>query len=206
MSSKSDQFEYESESDYESETDSQISLTKDPRMLLQAQIFDEAEKGSKKKIVKRADNINEEIPVDTPQAVEVAAEPPKKVKKPMKEGDKRKTSSAKNLERARATRMANIAAQKAAAAQVCEVETSSSEEDEETELVLKKKKKPMIVSRKDEIEKLKLEIEKGKLEKEKLEMQLKSKRRSRTVVVERETKPKKETSVHTEALKKKFLI
>jgi hypothetical protein len=96
--------------------------------------------------------------------------------------EKKKAACAINLAKAREDRLQRIQAQKEAAANQFEIE--SSEEDEETELVLSKKKKPALVS------KMEAEVMKLQLQMEKIELQLKqkAKKQPRVIVVKQEDK------------------
>ena len=94
--------------------------------------------------------------------------------------DKKKAACAANLAKAREERLQRIQAEKEAAANQFEVESSS--EDEETELVLSKKKKPALVTKMEaDIMKLQLQIEKMDLQ-----LKQKAKKQPRVIVVKRE--------------------
>ena len=86
-----------------------------------------------------------------------------KVKKPLKDDDKRKVSSAANLAKAREARMAKIAAQREAAKNHFELESSSDEEAEGTELVLSKGKKKVVTESDVKMRELELKLEKANL-------------------------------------------
>ena len=97
--------------------------------------------------------------------------------------DKKKAACAANLAKAREERLQRIQAEKEAAANQYEVESSS--EDEETELVLSKKKKPALVTKMEaDIMKLQLQIEKMDLQ-----LKQKAKKQPRVIVVKREEAP-----------------
>ena len=94
--------------------------------------------------------------------------------------DKKKAACAANLAKAREERLQRIQAEKEAAANQFEVESSS--EDEETELVLSRKKKPALVTKMEaDIMKLQLQIEKMDLQ-----LKQKAKKQPRVIVVKRE--------------------
>ena len=110
---------------------------------------------------------------------EVAVEPPrtKTGRKKTPITDKKKAACAANLAKAREERLQRIQAEKEAAANQYEVESSS--EDEETELVLSKKKKPALVTKMEaDIMKLQLQIEKMDLQ-----LKQKAKKQPRVIVV-----------------------
>ena len=91
--------------------------------------------------------------------------------------DKKKAACAANLAKAREERLQRIQAEKEAAANQYEVESSS--EDEETELVLSRKKKPALVTKMEaDIMKLQLQIEKMDLQ-----LKQKAKKQPRVIVV-----------------------
>lgn len=183
MSVNTEEYEYESVSDYESEdecVEEHSSSSGAPKL---------------KEIQKKEPN----------KEAEVTPDPPKKVKKPMRDDDKRKNTSAKNLEKARQVRLERIRAQKEAAAAVVQLETSSDEEEQETELVVKKQRKPAIVSRKDEIERLKLEVEKQRLENERLMLHAKRKSKPKTIMLQNAPGKPKEKNLQVEQIKRSII-
>lgn len=127
-----------------------------------------------------------------------------KVKKPLKDDDKRKVSSAANLAKAREARMAKIAAQREAAKNQFELESSSDEEAEGTELVLSKGKKKVVTEQDVKMRELELKLERANLMIEKLATQQKDVKKKKviqlvpTAVAEPVKKAKDE-------LKKKYL-
>ena len=127
-----------------------------------------------------------------------------KVKKPLKDDDKRKVSSAANLAKAREARMAKIAAQREAAKNQFELESSSDEETEGTELVLSKGKKKVVTEQDVKMRELELKLERANLMIEKLATQQKDVKKKKviqlvpTAVAEPVKKAKDE-------LKKKYL-
>lgn len=118
----------------------------------------------------------EEVSEDVPTA-EAAVKSGRK-KGPV--SDKKKAACAANLAKARAERMQRITAEKEAAANQFEVESSS--EDEATELVLSRKKKPALVT-KFEAEMMKLQLQVEKIE---LQLKQKAKKQPRVIVVQKD--------------------
>ena len=120
----------------------------------------------------------EEVVVAEPEEVVVPRTKTGRKKTPTT--DKKKVACAANLAKARVERLQRIHAEKEAAANQYEVESSS--EDEETELVLSKKKKPALVTKMEaDIMKLQLQIEKMDLQ-----LKQKAKKQPRVIVVKRE--------------------
>lgn len=127
-----------------------------------------------------------------------------KVKKPLKDDDKRKVSSAANLAKAREARMAKIAAQREAAKNHFELESSSDEEAEGTELVLSKGKKKVVTESDVKMRELELKLEKANLMIDKLASQQKDGKRKKVIqlVAAAPVEPVKKVK---DELKKKYL-
>ena len=127
-----------------------------------------------------------------------------KVKKPLKDDDKRKVSSAANLAKAREARMAKIAAQREAAKNQFELESSSDEEAEGTELVLSKGKKKVVTESDVKMRELELKLERANLMIDKLVTQQKDGKRKKVIqlVATAVAEPVKKAK---DELKKKYL-
>lgn len=133
-------------------------------------------------------------------------EPPKKVKKPMKPDDKRaKGSSAKNLEKARATRLAKIAAVKEAAKNQYVIDSSESEEEEDVQPVLTKGRKAQVVTAQEaKMREMELKLEAVSLKLEKLELQHKAKKQPKVYQITAAAAATP-ANVQAEKIKKKYL-
>jgi hypothetical protein len=171
MSSNELEYEYESYSDDETDVDPPPEASK-PLKPKQSNL--EAAREAKLKALEAMEAAkSEEVPV-----------PQKKVKKPLKPGDKRSLgSSAENLKKGRATRLANIHAQKLAALNQYEIK-SSSDEDEDTEPVLTRQKKPIRVDANSaKMIELEAKLEKANLLIDKLALQAKLKKQPKVIQV-----------------------
>lgn len=143
-------------------------------------------------------NVEEEVEQVAP-VKQVNTEPPKKEKKPIKENDKRKISSAENLKKAREARLARIRAQKEAATNQYEIESSS---DDETEIVLTKQKKPVLVTKQEaKMRELELQLARTNLMLEKIAVQHKKKK---VIQINPAPIPPEQAQLD-KALKKKYL-
>ena len=151
-----------------------------------------------------------EIEYDIMESSQVDSSSPKKEENPKKPkkskidpavGDRRKTTSVANIEKARKARLERIQKQIEAARNTYEVEESSSSEDEETELVLtKKKKKPALITA-QEARLMKLEL---MLEKMALQEKAKKPKKEKTLKIE--IQPQVQAPAKNETLKKKILL